>query len=69
MTCLCALHVNQCMQCDLSADGGTLNAANDYRDNIHKDLQRSLNDISGWCCGNRMALNPAKTKCVLMAMR
>ena len=57
------------VQCDLFADDGTLNAANDNIDNIRKDLQRSLNDISGWCCRNRMALNPTKTKRMLMSTR
>ena len=51
------------VQCDLFADDGTLNTANN---NIRRNLQQSLNDISGWCCRNRMALNPVKTKCMLM---
>ena len=34
---------------------------------MHRDLQQTLNDTSGWCCRNRMALNPTKTKCMLMA--
>ena len=50
------------VQCDLFADGGTLNTANDNIDNIRRDLQQSLYDVSGWCCRNRMALNPTKTK-------
>ena len=53
------------MQCELFADDGTLNTPNDSIDNIRRDLQQSLNDISGWCCRNRMALNPTKTKCML----
>ena len=57
------------VQCDLFADDGTLNTANDNVDNTHKDLQQSLYDVSGWCCRNRMALNPTKTKCMLMATR
>ena len=57
------------VQCDLFADDSTLNTANDNIDNIRRDLQQSLNDISGWCCRNRMALNPTKTKCMLMATR
>ena len=36
------------VQYDLFADDGTLNTANDNIDNIHRDLQQSLNDISGW---------------------
>ena len=56
-------------QCDLFADDGTLNTANDNIDNIRRDLQQSLYDVSGWCCRNRMALNPTKTKCMLMATR
>ena len=50
------------VQCDLFADDGTLNTANDNIDNMRRDLQQSLYDVSGWCCRNRMALNPTKTK-------
>jgi len=57
------------LQCVLFADDGTLNTANDNIDNIPRDLQQSLYDVSGWCCRNRMALNPTKTKCMLMATR
>ena len=60
------------VQCDLSADDSNLNKANDNIhniDNILRDLQQSLYDVSGWCCRNRMALNPTKTKCMLMATR
>ena len=57
------------VQCDLFADGGTLNIASDNIDNIRRDLQQSLNDISGWPCRNQMALNPTETKCMLMATR
>ena len=54
--------VRASVQCDLFADDGTLNTANDNIDNIRRDLQQSLYDVSGWCCRNRMALNPTKTK-------
>ena len=57
------------VKCDLFADDGTLNTANENIDNIRRDLQQSLYDVSGWCCRNRMALNPTKTKCMLMATR
>ena len=57
------------VQCDLFADDGTVNTANDNINNIRRNLQQSLNDISRWCCRNRMELNPTKTKCVLMATR
>ena len=57
------------VQCDLFADDGTLNTANDNIDNIRRDLQQSLYDVSGWCCKNRMALNPTKTRGMLMATR
>ena len=57
------------VQCDLFADDGTLNSANDNIDDIRMDLEQSPNDISGWCCRNGMALNPTKTKCMLMATR
>ena len=52
-----------------NADDGTLNTGNDNIDNIGRDLQQSLNDISGWCCRNRITLNPTKTKPILMATR
>ena len=35
------------VQCDLFADYGTLNTANDNIDNIRRDLQQSLYDVSG----------------------
>ena len=55
------------VKCDLFADDGTLNTASDNIDNMQRDLQQSLNDISDWCCTDLMALNPTETKCVLMA--
>ena len=64
---LCLIRAS--VQCDLFADDGTLSTANDYIDNIRRDLQQSLYDASGWCCRNRMALNPTKTKRILMATR
>ena len=57
------------VQSDLFADHGTLNTANDNINNMRRDLQQSVNDISGWWCGNRMALDPTKTKRMLMATR
>ena len=57
------------VQCDLFADDGTLNTANNNIDNIRRGLQQSLNDIPGWCSRNRMALNPTKTKCMLMGTK
>ena len=62
---LCLTHAS--VECDLFADDGTLNTANENIDNIHRDLQQSLYDVSGWCCRNWMALNPTKTKWMLMA--
>ena len=56
------------VRCDLFADDGTLNAANDNIDNMRRDLQQNLYDFSGWC-RNRMALNPTKAKCMLMGTR
>ena len=38
----------------------TLNTANDHIDNIRRDLQQSLYDVSGWCCRNRMASDENK---------
>ena len=57
------------VQCDLFSADVTLNTANDNIGNTRRDLQQSLNDITGWCCRNLMALNPTKTKCMLMATR
>ena len=57
------------MKCDLFADDGTINTANDNIDNIRRDLQQSLNAVSDRCCTNLMALGLAETKCMLMATR
>ena len=46
------------VHCDPFADDCTLNIANDSIDTIRRDLRQSPNDICGWCCRNRMALNP-----------
>ena len=35
------------VQCDLFADDGTLNTANDNIDDIRRDLQQNLYDVSG----------------------
>ena len=67
MTCPCVLHVRQSNVIYLLMM--TLNTANDSIDNIRRDLQQSLYDVSGYCCRYRMALNPTKTKCMLMATR
>ena len=63
------------LQCDFD-DDGTLKTANDNKDNIRRDLQKakqnkqkSVHDVSKWCCRNRMALNQTKTKRMLMATR
>ena len=68
MTCLCALHVHQCNVIYLLIME-TLNTGNENFDNIRSDLQQNLNNITGWCCRNQMALNPNKTKCMWMATR
>ena len=57
------------VQCDLFSANVTLNTANDNIGNTRRDLQQSLNDITGWCCRNLMALNPTKTRCMLTATR
>ena len=44
------------VKCELSADDGTHNTANDNIDNIRRDLQQSLYDVSGWCCRNLMLM-------------
>ena len=67
MTCPCVLHVRQSNVIYLLMC--TLNTANDHIDNIRRDLQQSLYDVSGWCCRNRMAMNLTKIKCMLKATR
>ena len=57
------------MKCDFFADDGTLNTANDNIDDVRRDLQQRLSDVSDWCCTNLMALNPTKRKCMFMATR
>ena len=67
--CVSLSFTHASVQCDLLADNGTLNTANDNIDNIRRGLQQSLYDVSGWCCRNRMALYPTKTKCMLMRQK
>ena len=44
-----------------------LNTSNDNIDNIHRDLQQSLNGVSDWWYTNVMALDLTKTNCMLIA--
>ena len=55
------------VKCDISADHGTLETANDNIDDIRRDLQQSLSDVSDRYCTNLMTLNPTKTIRILMA--
>ena len=45
------------VSCDSFADDGTLNTANDNTDNIRRDLQQSLDNVSDWCRTNLIGLN------------
>ena len=57
------------VQCDMFADDDTLHASSENVCEIQHELQQSLNKVSEWCSTNLMALNPSKSKCMLIATR
>ena len=57
------------VQCDMFADDDTLHASSDNVEEIRNELQCSLSEVLKWCNTNRMALNPSKSKCMLIATR
>ena len=53
----------------LFADDSSLDTSGKTVKEIEVTLQKSLNDVSGWCKNNLMCLHPEKTKCMVIATR
>ena len=53
----------------LFADDSSLDTSGKTVNEIEVTLQKSLNDVSGWCKNNLMCLHPEKTKCMVIATR
>ena len=54
---------------DLFADDSSLSARNKDLQTVQHTLQNSLTDVSSWCKNNKMALNPQKSKSMVVATR
>ena len=53
----------------LFADDSSLDTSGKTVNEIEVTLQKSLNDVSGWCKNNLMCLHNEKTKCMVIATR
>ena len=53
----------------LFADDLSLDTSGKTVKEIEVTLQKSLNEVSGWCKNNLMCLHPEKTKCMVIATR
>ena len=51
---------------DLYADDSTIHKSDNNVQNIQNCLQQSIDKVSGWCKFNNMAINPVKSKCMLI---
>ena len=58
------LHIDN--NIDMFADDSTLYTSGHSVDEIQRSLQNNLNAVTTWCEDNRMVLNVAKTKCMLI---
>lgn len=54
---------------DLFADDGTLHQSDRDIKVVEHKLQKSLTGINNWCKLNNMALNPMKTKCMVLTTK
>ena len=61
------LHIDN--NIDMFADDSTLYTSGHNVDEIQRSLQNNLNAITTWCEDNRMVLNVAKTKCMLITTK
>ena len=55
--------------CDIFADDNSIHTHDKNLDVINTNLQEGLNRINDWCIRNKMMLNPAKTKAMILATR
>ena len=53
----------------LFADDSSLDTSEKTVKEIEVTLQKSLNEVYGWCKNNLMCLHPEKTKCMVIATR
>ena len=53
----------------LFADDSSLDTSGKTVKEIEVTLQKSLNDVSGWCKNNLMCLHPEQNKCMVIATR
>ena len=60
-------HTRQKSQNSLFADDSSLDTSGKTVKEIEVTLQKSLNEVSGWCKNNLMRLHPEKTKCMVIA--
>ena len=51
---------------DMYADDSTLHSSDYDKKNIEQNLQHDVNEIEEWCKMNNMAINPKKSKCMLL---
>lgn len=61
------LHITNA--CELFADDTTLHSSDDNIDSLASSLQESANELKVWTEMNHMALNPVKTKAMLITTR
>ena len=61
------LHIDN--NIDMFADDSTLYTSGHNVDEIQRSLQTNLNAVTTWCEDNRMVLNVAKTKCMLITTK
>ena len=54
---------------DMFADDSTLYTSGHNVDDIQRSLRTNLNAVTTWCEDNRMILNVAKTKCMLITTK
>ena len=64
------LHIsNNNVNCDLFADDSSLHCSDKNIESVQFSLQQSINQVSSWCDQNHMALNPQKTKSMVLTSR
>ena len=61
------LHIDN--NIDMFADDSTLYTSGHNVDEIQHSLQTNLNAVTTWCEENRMVINTAKTKCMLITTK
>lgn len=60
---------NKSLSCDLFADDNSLHTSDKDIAQVQITLQQGLLDVQNWCNKNKMVLNPAKTKSMVITTR